>query len=84
MADTLYLNDEEDIPTSLRPGTEFIVEEAMYRPDIDTSAVDSRKLMRKIDLRVIPWLSVLYFLNFMDRGNVGNARVTRSTNYPAT
>ena len=32
-------------------------------------------LMRKIDWHVVPWLAVLYLLNFLDRGNIGNARV---------
>jgi hypothetical protein len=45
----------------------------VYCPD--TSRVDERKLMRKIDIRVVPWLAVLYFLNFLDRGSIGNAKV---------
>lgn len=47
----------------------------VHRPEIDTSGVDERKLMRKIDWHVVPWLGVLYLLNFLDRGNIGNARV---------
>ncbi|TFY82826.1 hypothetical protein EWM64_g1190 [Hericium alpestre] len=45
-----------------------------YRPDVDTSGVDERKLMWKIDLRLIPWLALLYLMNFLDRGSIGNAR----------
>lgn len=48
----------------------------VYRPEIDTSVVDERKLMRRIDWHVVPWLAVLYLLNFLDRGNIGNARVS--------
>jgi len=33
-----------------------------------------RKLMTKIDFRVIPFLCVLYLLAFLDRVNIGNAR----------
>lgn len=47
----------------------------IYCSEIDTSAVVERRLMRRIDLHVIPWLSVLYILSFMDRGSVGNAKV---------
>jgi hypothetical protein len=47
----------------------------LYRPDVDISDVDERKLMRKIDLRLIPWLAGLYLLNSLDRGSIGNARV---------
>ena len=52
-----------------------VVEPQTYRPEVDTSDVDERKLMRKIDWHVVPWLAVLYLLNFLDRGNIGNARV---------
>ena len=46
----------------------------MYRPEVDTSSVDEKKLMRRIDWHVVPWLAVLYLLNFLDRGNIGNAK----------
>ena len=52
-----------------------VPETPIYRPDVDTSGIDERKLLRKIDWHVVPWLSVLYLLNFLDRGNIGNARV---------
>ncbi|TRM66434.1 major facilitator superfamily domain-containing protein [Schizophyllum amplum] len=29
----------------------------------------------KVDWHVIPWLALLYLLNFLDRGNVGNAKL---------
>ncbi|KAF8965756.1 MFS general substrate transporter [Flammula alnicola] len=34
-----------------------------------------RKLWRKIDLRLMPILSLMYLLSFLDRGNIGNARL---------
>ncbi|KII93819.1 hypothetical protein PLICRDRAFT_101571 [Plicaturopsis crispa FD-325 SS-3] len=46
-----------------------------YRPDVDVSGVDERKLLRKIDIHVIPWLALLYLLNFLDRGSIGNAKL---------
>ncbi|EMD42007.1 hypothetical protein CERSUDRAFT_90608 [Gelatoporia subvermispora B] len=47
----------------------------VYKPEVDTSGIDERKLMRKIDWHVVPWLAVLYLLNFLDRGNIGNAKL---------
>ncbi|KAE8242943.1 hypothetical protein A4X06_0g6662 [Tilletia controversa] len=35
--------------------------------------VDEKKLMRKVDLTLIPWLSFLYLLSFLDRSAIGNA-----------
>ena len=43
----------------------------LYNADVDTSGVDERKLMRKIDMRLIPWLSLLYLLSFLDRTSIG-------------
>ncbi|KAH7137729.1 major facilitator superfamily domain-containing protein [Dactylonectria macrodidyma] len=34
-----------------------------------------RKLMWKVDLWLIPWLALLYLLSFLDRTNIGNARL---------
>lgn len=47
----------------------------LYNEHIDVSGVDERKLIRKLDLRLIPWLSLLYLLSFLDRTSIGNAKV---------
>ncbi|KLO11529.1 MFS general substrate transporter [Schizopora paradoxa] len=39
------------------------------------SSVDEKKLIRKIDWTLIPWLSFLYFLSFLDRTSIGNAKL---------
>lgn len=49
--------------------------DGVYRADVDTSEVDEKKLLRKIDMRLIPWLSLLYLLSFLDRTSIGNAKV---------
>ncbi|KAF9015501.1 MFS general substrate transporter [Cyathus striatus] len=75
MTKTDSLDDHQD---SIR---EIVSNEAstdnLYCPEVDTSGIDERKLMRRIDLHVIPWLSVLYLLNFLDRGSIGNAKLYR-------
>lgn len=35
----------------------------------------TKKLLRKIDYRLMPILTVLYLVSYMDRTNVGNARL---------
>lgn len=37
--------------------------------------IDERKLLRKMDLRLMPMLTLLYLFSFLDRGNIGNARI---------
>jgi sugar phosphate permease len=34
-----------------------------------------RKLLWKLDLKLIPWLSFLYLISFLDRTNIGNAKL---------
>ena len=37
--------------------------------------LDEKAILRKMDLHLIPMLSLLYLLSFLDRGNIGNARI---------
>lgn len=41
---------------------------------INDSAAE-RRVMRKVDLHVVPVLAILYTLAFVDRINIGNARI---------
>ncbi|KAI1614587.1 retrograde regulation protein 2 [Exophiala viscosa] len=34
-----------------------------------------RKLLWKLDLKLIPWLTLLYLIAFLDRTNIGNAKI---------
>ena len=34
-----------------------------------------RALLWKIDLYLVPWLCLLYLVSFLDRTNIGNARI---------
>ncbi|KAJ4296216.1 hypothetical protein N0V90_006261 [Kalmusia sp. IMI 367209] len=38
-------------------------------------SVSESRLLRKLDLRLLPAVSVLYLLSFLDRSNVANARI---------
>ncbi|KAJ2783185.1 hypothetical protein H4R18_001852 [Coemansia javaensis] len=35
----------------------------------------TRRLMLKLDIRLVPYLALLYLFNALDRGNIGNARL---------
>ena len=64
---------EKDVVVTAGP----LNEKDAYRVDtsLEASGIDEKKLVRKVDWHVIPWLALLYLLNFLDRGNVGNAKV---------
>ncbi|KAJ7919667.1 MFS general substrate transporter [Mycena leptocephala] len=64
--DSVHIVDEKG---SVEP------EQNLYKAHIDTAEIDQSKLMRKIDLRLIPWFSLLYLLSFLDRTSIGNAKL---------
>ena len=43
--------------------------------DVDFSHVDEKAVLRKMDLHLLPMLALLYLLSFLDRGNIGNAKI---------
>jgi hypothetical protein len=43
--------------------------------NVDFSHIDTKKVLRKMDIRLIPNLALLYLLSFLDRGNIGNAKI---------
>lgn len=48
-------------------------EETQLEPEYD--AAEAKKIIRKVDWRLIPLLMFLYTLTFLDRVNIGNARL---------
>lgn len=50
-----------------------MVERDSYK--IRFAHIDERKVMNKIDIRVIPVLTLLYLLAFLDRVNTSNAAI---------
>jgi MFS family permease len=41
----------------------------------ETEKINERALVRRLDLTLLPPLTLLYLLSFLDRSNVGNARI---------
>ncbi len=64
-------NVDADVEGSVDPR----IHPEVYNAHIDTSGVDEKKLMRKLDWWLVPWLSFLYLLSFLDRTSIGNAKV---------
>ena len=40
-----------------------------------TDKKEARRLMCKLDRRIVPYLSLLYLCSFLDRVNIGNAKI---------
>ncbi|KAI0480041.1 major facilitator superfamily domain-containing protein [Xylariaceae sp. FL0804] len=57
-----------------------VTEGASDRPSASDSevagpVVNERALLRKLDMKLLPAVGILYLLSFLDRSNVGNARI---------
>ncbi|KAK4952134.1 hypothetical protein LTR10_010054 [Elasticomyces elasticus] len=53
--------------------------DALPDPDAGCSDEERRRidkaLVRSLDLKLIPWLTLLYLVSFLDRTNIGNAKI---------
>lgn len=58
--DSIRVNENANVTTT-----------PLYNEHVDITGVDERKLLRKIDIALIPWLSLLYLLSFLDRTSIG-------------
>ena len=39
------------------------------------TTMETRRLLRKLDIAILPLVSTMYLLSFLDRSNIGNARL---------
>ncbi|KAJ7623132.1 MFS general substrate transporter [Roridomyces roridus] len=67
--------DPKTSPSASLGASEDVRPEGLYKAEIDTSGVNEKKLIRKLDLALLPWLSFLYLLSFLDRTSIGNAKL---------
>ncbi|KAG8969479.1 hypothetical protein FRC03_002755 [Tulasnella sp. 419] len=51
------------------------VELAAFGTSVQYSQDEERQLVKKLDWRIMPLVTILYLANFIDRTNVGNAKV---------
>ncbi|KAF2202887.1 MFS transporter [Delitschia confertaspora ATCC 74209] len=63
-SEKLHLQAERPGASTLSSGSE-----------LEASSVNEKALLRKLDLRLLPAVSILYLLSFLDRSNVANARL---------
>ncbi|KAF5328380.1 hypothetical protein D9619_013264 [Psilocybe cf. subviscida] len=73
---SLHENVDEKRPTSTTEEEviDFGGELSLPPPPILTPEQE-KKLWRKVDLRLMPILSLMYLFSYMDRGNIGNAKL---------
>ncbi|KAI5293786.1 hypothetical protein KEM52_005232 [Ascosphaera acerosa] len=64
-----------------KPGAAGIFDPEGYLSNPDAHLTEEeqlkldKELVRKLDWRLLPWLSVLYLMSFLDRTNAGNAKI---------
>jgi hypothetical protein len=69
---TLHLEKSTSIP-AIQPSDGTDIPAGYFPITLEEKAM-SRALNRKLDIFLLPFLSLLYLFNGLDRGNVGNAQ----------
>lgn len=64
-----------DIPASTQVPASSDVEDSCSAEETENKKKAERKLKRKLDLVIIPLTTLLYLAAYLDRGNMGNARL---------
>jgi len=67
----------EDVKLSKKEQVE-VIDAIANDPEVTLESfahLDIKKIQRKMDIRIVPTLSILYLLSFLDRGNIGNAKI---------
>ncbi|OAV87184.1 hypothetical protein PTTG_00653 [Puccinia triticina 1-1 BBBD Race 1] len=67
-------NDPDPDPTEIESGSERKTVGDLEDRELDRQRLERRALW-KLDLTVIPIVAMFYFLSFLDRSNLGNARI---------
>jgi sugar phosphate permease len=67
--------DDTRIETSSTEKNNLDVENGSQHDVIGYSAEATKKLLKKMDWHLLPFLALLYLLSFLDRTNIGNARL---------
>ncbi|PVI02977.1 MFS general substrate transporter [Periconia macrospinosa] len=57
------------------PASEEVHQNSPASTSIDYSGVDEKALLRRMDLRILPMIVILYIFAFIDRVNIGNAQL---------
>ncbi|KAG8893131.1 hypothetical protein FRB99_002185, partial [Tulasnella sp. 403] len=49
--------------------------DSIARDELELDPVEDKRILRKMDLHIIPYVAFLYLLSFLDRSNIGNAKI---------
>ncbi|KAI9490722.1 major facilitator superfamily domain-containing protein [Zychaea mexicana] len=74
-------NEVKEKKNEIAQHEEYIITASGFDRDAFVPPTDKelRRLMWKIDLRIIPYIAILYLCSFLDRVNIGNAKVAGMT-----
>lgn len=72
-ADDASIHENETVKAPADPLLEIYLQFAAH--DDAWKAIQTKKLLRKVDFRLLPFLALMYLLNFLDRSNLAQARL---------
>ncbi|CAI7647949.1 unnamed protein product [Penicillium bialowiezense] len=69
------MTEKSPYSAECKPNETMVDKEGSSLGPLGFEDVDEAAVLRKMDIRLIPMLSMLYLLAFLDRGNIGNAKI---------
>ena len=69
---------EADVGAAKSP-TRSLQSDELYEPFTEADKHTEKRIVRKLDLTVVPVLWCLFLVSFVDRGNIGNAKIAGMT-----
>jgi sugar phosphate permease len=73
-AEVKYEHGDRELGSGNAAVTDFGGDSSLPPPPT-LSLEEERRLYRKLDIRLMPILSLMYLFSFLDRGNIGNAKL---------
>ncbi|RDW64706.1 MFS general substrate transporter-54 [Coleophoma cylindrospora] len=68
-------SDDEKAMAGLGEHQEDTIDDPDAHMSAEEKAAIDKRLVRKLDFTIIPWMCCLYLLAFLDRTNIGNAKI---------
>ncbi|KAJ5914545.1 hypothetical protein N7504_003428 [Penicillium tannophilum] len=73
------ISEKTEVDAATSPGPKDVTTSPSCSSVAEAVSINEKSLLRKLDYRLLPPLTLLYLLSFLDRSNVGNAKLEGMT-----
>ncbi|RPA93738.1 MFS general substrate transporter [Choiromyces venosus 120613-1] len=66
---------KEEVSSPIPPNPESCAASSTYDDDFEIDPKEQARILRKVDLHLLPIITLLYLMSFLDRSSIGNAKI---------